>query len=81
MMDQLDEEIAELQRGWAEQELEAERARREAHLEQRKRFRARVRRGDAPEHLKKCAPCLRAVLEPNTDLACFEGKHHPNLWN
>jgi hypothetical protein len=79
-MQDVDLEIAELQRRFAEEKTAEAQARDEGRRTRALELRAKVRRGEIPEHIKGCSECLRAALTLDHGLACAEGKRFVNLW-
>ena len=75
------QEVAELLQRFADEEAEAAEAQRVASLEGRKRLAEKARRGDIPDHFKKCAQCLGALLAMKGRTAgCEAGQRFPNFW-
>jgi hypothetical protein len=72
----IDEEIATIQRQFAEEQVATAQARAEARHERRVTVREKLRAGDVPEHFRLCATCIRAILTLDHDTACSEGKHN-----
>jgi rubrerythrin len=70
------EELAQLHKKWAGENVERDQAEKAAERERRILIRERFRNGEFKNHFAECRVCGLAILSLNHEAACPIGKAH-----